>query len=129
VDAACGLGLVVADELAGGVFVGRVVGQCRGEVDGGSLGVGGVQVLGELLGGGDRGLAGVFAQGGEPIKVDVVFEAVEQGPSAVAVQVVDSNLLLAVSRSSGPTSALRQAPLAAVNTMLAAATIIDTPTN
>jgi hypothetical protein len=48
------------------------------------------------------------------------------GPSTVAVQVVDSNRPFATSRSSGCTSAFRQAPLAALKAMSAAATITDT---
>jgi len=44
----------------------------------------------------------------------------------VAVQVVDSNRPLATSRSLGATSVLRQAPVAVVNAMSAAATTTDT---
>ena len=48
------------------------------------------------------------------------------GPSAVAVQAVDSNRALATSRSPGGTSALTKAPLAALNAMSAAATTTAT---
>src|SRR5436190_1602049 len=48
------------------------------------------------------------------------------GPSAVAVHIVDSKRPFATSRSCGGTSALRQAPLAALNVMSAAATTTDT---
>src|SRR6202041_2590459 len=48
------------------------------------------------------------------------------GPIAVAVQVVDSNRALATIKSSGRTSTFRQAPLAAVNAILAAATMTET---
>ena len=44
----------------------------------------------------------------------------------MAVQVVDSNRLFAVSRCSGGTSAFRHAPLAALKAILAAATMTDT---
>ena len=44
----------------------------------------------------------------------------------MAVQVVDSNRAFATSRSSGRTSAFRQAPLAALKAILAAATMTDT---
>jgi hypothetical protein len=44
----------------------------------------------------------------------------------VAVQVVDSNRPFATSRSSGRTSALRYAPLAALKAILAAATMTET---
>ena len=48
------------------------------------------------------------------------------GPSAVAVQVVDSNRPFATSRSSGRTSAFRYAPPAALKVMSAAPTTTDT---
>src|SRR5512135_3034026 len=48
------------------------------------------------------------------------------GPSTVAVQVVDSNRLFATSRSGPCTSVLRNAPLAALKAILAAATMTDT---
>lgn len=51
------------------------------------------------------------------------------GPAAVAVHVVDSNLALARSRFPGSTSALRYAPLAAVNTTLAADATTETATS
>lgn len=48
------------------------------------------------------------------------------GPSAVAVQVVDSNRPLAAIRSAGGTRAFRNAPLAALKAMSAAPTMHDT---
>jgi hypothetical protein len=51
------------------------------------------------------------------------------GPSAVVVQAVASNLPLATKRSSGFTNAFKHAPLAALKTMSAAATITATTTS
>ena len=51
------------------------------------------------------------------------------GPSTVEVQVVDSKRAFATSRSAGRTSPLRQAPLAALKAILAAATMTDTTTS
>ena len=48
------------------------------------------------------------------------------GPSTVELQVVDSIRALAVSRSPGATTDLRQAPLAALNVMSAAPETTDT---
>jgi hypothetical protein len=51
------------------------------------------------------------------------------GPTAMELQLVDSNRALATSRSSGRTRAQRYDPLAALKAILAAATMAETTSN